>query len=321
MEERLTFNRSWSITRRHWRLFLLVGIAACVLSAVFSGPRFLKPRYSSKAVVYPVNLNSYSIETRADQLLQLLESNSIRDSIITRFNLLGHYEMDTTGQGGRNALYNLYKERVTIEKTPYESVDISVTDENPVMARNMVMEILHQTDLLARRLQRSNSMELLGIIRTSLWSIGQRMDSLEGRLNTLRASNGLLDYDTQAKELTKGYMKAISGRSGSAEKQEIGGMLKSLEQHGGEFYRLTELNNQLLEEYGKKQQEERQAEMDVSKILTYTNLVVYPEVSDKKVYPIRWLIVLGATAMALLLCYILIFLRDQQGVAASSDRG
>ena len=88
MEERLTFNRSWSIARKHWRLFMLVGIAACVLSAVFSGPRFLKPRYNSQAVVYPVNLNSYSIESRADQLLQLLESNSTRDSIISRFRLV-----------------------------------------------------------------------------------------------------------------------------------------------------------------------------------------------------------------------------------------
>ncbi|MEO5585327.1 MAG: hypothetical protein ABIQ75_07725, partial [Flavobacteriales bacterium] len=287
------------------------GLAAFILSAVFSGSRFIKPRDKSQAVVYPVNLNSYSIESRADQLLQLLESNSIRDSVIHRFDLLAHYNMDTTGTSGRAALYNLYKERVTIEKTRYESVEIHVEDENPVMTRDMVASILDQTDLLARRLQRKNSGELLTIVQSGLTATRLRMDSVESRLNALRANSGLLDYDAQAKELTKGYMKVISGHGSAAQKEEIGGMLKSLETNGGEFYRLTELNDQLIVEYGKKQEEERVVQMDLSKVLTYTNVVVYPEVSDKKVYPIRWLIVLVATAMAMLLCYILVFLRDR----------
>ncbi len=311
MDDRMTFTRSYSVVSRHWRLFMLVGLAAFILSAVFSGSRFIKPRYKSQAVVYPVNLNSYSIESRADQLLQLLESNSIRDSVIHRFDLLAHYNMDTTGTSGRAALYNLYKERVTIEKTRYESVEIHVEDENPVMARDMVANILDQTDLLARRLQRKNSAELLTIVQSGLTATRMRMDSVEGRLNTLRSNSGLLDYDAQAKELTKGYMKVISGHGTTAQKEEISGMLKSLETNGGEFYRLTELNDQLIVEYGKKQEEERVVQMDISKVLTYTNVVVYPEVSDKKVYPIRWLIVLVATAMAMLLCYILVFLRDR----------
>ena len=311
MDDRMTFTRSYSVVSRHWRLFMLVGLAAFILSAVFSGSRFIKPRYKSQAVVYPVNLNSYSIESRADQLLQLLESNSIRDSVIHRFDLLAHYKMDTTGSSGRAALYNLYKERVTIEKTRYESVEIHVEDENPVMARDMVASILDQTDLLARRLQRKNSAELLTIVQSGLTATRLRMDSVESRLNALRANSGLLDYDAQAKELTKGYMKVISGHGSAAQKEEIGGMLKSLETNGGEFYRLTELNDQLIVEYGKKQEEERVVQMDISKVLTYTNVVVYPEVSDKKVYPIRWLIVLVATAMAMLLCYILVFLRDR----------
>ncbi|MBK8341327.1 MAG: hypothetical protein IPK99_15680 [Flavobacteriales bacterium] len=35
---------------------------------------------------------------------------------------------------------------------------------------------------------------------------------------------------------------------------------------------------------------------DVSKELTYTNVVGYPEVADRKVFPVRWLIVLISTA-------------------------
>ncbi len=319
MDERLNFKPTTALMGRHWRLFALVAVVAIAVSAVLSGPWLLKPRYRSQAVVYPVNLNSYSIESVSDQLLQLLESNSTRDSIISHFHLVEHYGLDTATQGGLNALYYMYSERVKIEKTRYESVDIRVTDENPVQARDMVQEILHQTDLLARSLQRENSRELLAIVRSSIGRTQARMDSVEQRLNQLRQEYGLLDYPTQTKELTKGYMKAIAGNGGRAQQDKIESMLKGLEEHGGEYQRLSLLNQQLIQEYGERMAQERQVLLDVNKVLTYTKVVVYPEVSDKKVYPVRWLIVLVTTAAALLLCYILLFIRDQNRGAGSVE--
>lgn len=309
MADRLTVAPSLALINRHWRIFAFVGIAAILLSAILSGPWLLKPRFRSQAVVYPVNLNSYSVETRADQLLQLLESNSTRDSIIARFRLVEHYALDTAAVGGRGALYNMYRERVKVDKTRYESVDIRVTDEDPVQARDMVLAILHQTDLLARRLQRENSHELLAIVRQGIARTGAKLDSVAQRLDALRREQGLLDYGTQTKELTKGYMLSLAG--GGRGQGQIEGLLEALEEDGGEFHRLSVLNDRLIGEYAGKLAEERQALQDVNKELTYTNVVVYPEVSDKKVYPVRWLIVLAATATALLLCYILLFLRAQ----------
>ena len=160
------------------------------------------------------------------------------------------------------------------------------------------------------------------IIQNDLKNTRIRMDSVERRLNELRSGSGLLDYKSQAKELTKGYVKSIGGNSGTKGKEEISTMMRSLEQNGGEFHRLFKLNDLLIKEYGNKQSDERHAMMDVSKVLTYTNVVVYPEVSDKKVYPIRWLIVLVATGMAVLLCYILVFLRDRStGASMPINRG
>jgi capsule polysaccharide export protein KpsE/RkpR len=52
---------------------------------------------------------------------------------------------------------------------------------------------------------------------------------------------------------------------------------------------------------------------DVTKELTYTNVIVYPEVSDKKVYPVRWLVLLLTVVSAVLLAYLLLVWRDQRG--------
>jgi hypothetical protein len=55
---------------------------------------------------------------------------------------------------------------------------------------------------------------------------------------------------------------------------------------------------------------------DVTKELTYTNVVVYPEVSDKKVFPVRWVIVSSVTFSALFLCFVLLLWRDDRRTRA-----
>lgn len=312
MPERISFPGFTAVVRRRWMLFVGVAVIAAALGALFSGPTFMKPRFRSTAVVYPVNLNSYSIETRADQLLQLLESNSIRDSLVRKFGLVEHYGIDTAAKAGRAALFGLYKERVEIGKTRYESVEIDVTDEDPVLARDMVNEILRQVDLLNRRLMHGNAREVLTIIEQGLAVTRERSDSVNARLDALRSGDGLLDYKTQTEELTKAYMRLVTRGGTQAQKDQVLAMLKDLERKGGEFHSLSELNDLLIKNYSKQLADHQRVLVDVDKELSVTNVVVYPEVSDKKVYPVRWLVVVLSVVSALLLAYVLVFLRDQR---------
>ena len=210
MSAEITFSSFLELARRRWRLFLGVGLLALLLSVVFSTPAFMPPRFKSSATVYPVNLNSYSIETRTDQLLQLLESNSIRDSLILQFDLARRYDVDTANNGGYFFLYNEFNERVEISKTRFESVMIEIVDEDPRVARDLVNGMLKQVNLLARRLQREKSYEVLEIAGRSLAHERSKMDSVERKLNVLRQEKGLLNYDAQVKELTKGYVRMLS---------------------------------------------------------------------------------------------------------------
>ena len=312
MASELTFRTFLDIGRRNWRTIAGVGIAAAVLSAVLSGPAFMVPRYKSMATVYPVNLNSYSIETRTEQLLQLLESNSIRDSLIRRFDLATVYEVDTAANGGYFALYNEFDDRIDIDKTRYESVRIQIVDEDPARARDMVSEMLRQVNLFARALQREKSFEVLKIAAHSLDHERNKMDSVEAKLNVLRREAGLLSYDLQVKELTKGYVRMLGSGAGQAQKDQVQAMIRELEEKGGEFKQLTDLSIYFRQNYDRLLTEHERVVNDVTKELTYTNVVVYPEISDKKVYPVRWLIVSTTTTSALFLCFLLLVWRDQR---------
>lgn len=312
MGNELSFERFLTLIKAKYRVFFVVGGLAALIGVVLSHPLFIKPRYLSMATVYPVNLNSYSIETRTDQLLQLLRSNSIRDSLIKQFDLQTVYEADTTQKGGHFALYNEFLERVEIGKTQYESVMIEVVDEDPVRARDMVNAMLRQVNLLARRLQREKSHEVLRIAERALAHERYKLDSVEARLDTLRKTSGLLAYETQAKELTKGYVRMLSTGASQGQREQVLSMIKDLESKGGEFRQLTELSNMFRNNYDRLLTQYENVVNDVTKELTYTNVIVYPEVSDKKVYPVRWLIVLLSTVSALLLCFLVLVWQDKR---------
>lgn len=309
MNEPLTFRRELDLVLKRWRLFAIVGGLAVLLSVVLTGPRFIAPLFRSQAVVYPMHISTYSIETTSDQLLQILLSNNIRDSVIKEFKLVEHYNVDTTRRGGRTLMTKIYDERVSMKKTRYESVDIQVVDEDPKRAQGMVLAIIHQANVLARDLQRIQSRELSDVIALDLGNIEHDMDSIDARMNELRRNEGILDYKAQAKEYSRGYMAALSGPGRSAG-AELGKQMEALEQYGGEFLRLSRLMKGLHKDYVLKLGQKRQVELDLAKKLSYSNVVVYPEVADKKIYPIRWLVVLIATSAALLFTYILLALRE-----------
>lgn len=311
METDFTFKNMFLLIKRNIKTFAIVGILAAVLSAVFSAPLFITPKFRSECVVYPVNLHPYGIESRTEQLLQLFESNAIRDSLIKKFDLSNHYDIDTTGPSWRFYLYNEFNDRVDIGKTRYESVRIEVIDEDPVRARNLIVEMLDQINLLARRLQREKSQEVLTIAKRSMQFEKHKMDSIEHRLNELRQEAGLLEYDVQTEELTKGYVRAMSSPNASAkDKAELKEMLDRLGSKGGEFRALTHLGNLSRNHYNNLVLNYDNLMNDMTKELTYTNVIVHPEVADKKIYPIRWLIVLIATASALLFAFLVISLKE-----------
>jgi capsule polysaccharide export protein KpsE/RkpR len=312
MREPLSFGPFFQLLVERWRTFALVGAAAALLAAVFSGPTFIKPRYRSSAIVYPVNLTSYSQETRSDQLLQLLESNSIRDSLIRLHRLPEHYGIDTTEAPGLFYLYNEYNDHVAIGKTRYESVEIEIEDEDPRVAQRMVVDLLDQGDKLARRLQREKSQEVLRIADRELRLARHKLDSVEVRLDTLRRRTGLLNYDAQTNEVTRGYMRMLASGTGGSGREEARALLKALGEQGGEFDALTDLANAYRGILIDRQNAYEKALTDINKELTYTNTVVYPELPDKKVYPIRWLIVVIATASAMFLAFVLLLFRRQR---------
>mgnify|MGYP002513054518 CR=1 FL=1 len=82
-----------AIFKFKWHI-IAITILAAALGAFFSGPKFITPKYKSEAVVYPNGRAEFSDETYTEQMLQVMESQEIMDSVVEKFDLMNHYEID-----------------------------------------------------------------------------------------------------------------------------------------------------------------------------------------------------------------------------------
>jgi capsule polysaccharide export protein KpsE/RkpR len=310
--------RSISRFRKH---LIIVGVAALVISAVFSGPTFLKPRFKSNAILYPSNLISYSNESPTEQMLQLMQSSEIRSRMIDAFHLKAHYDIDTVRNTHQvTDVIKTYEENVTIKQTEYESVEITVFDEDPRIASDMVDSIITYFNQKTRELQRQKSAEVVVIFQNLFDAKTRELDSLDALLRGYRMKYGLLDYEVQAKEYSRGLLRAAAEGKGRAT-ADAKAVLDALADKGGEFEALSEKMSEGLQAYSKIQLDFENAKKDVTKVLTYSNTVTSPIPADKKSYPIRWLIVLVSVSSSLLVTFfVLLFMESSRRAGLAKDR-
>lgn len=297
-----------------WKIhFFIVTIISIVLAAILSSAYFISPKYKSFALIYPSNIIPYSSESPSEQLLQLLESAEIRNSVIKKFNLANHYDIDTTNETGYSDLVHEYQSNVEVKRTQFNSIEISVFDTDPKTACKMVTEIIHALNMKARSLQREKTKEVVVIYRDQLNVKKQQVDSINTNLQELRVKYQLLDYDVQVKEVTKNYLKALSSGARKEGLKDIDVMMRNLEEKGGEYNEMKQTFDVVLESYNTTKLEYDKAISDLNKDLTYTNIVSEPFPADKKSYPIRWLIVAGAViSVNLFLLAVLIILNSKK---------
>src|ERR1035437_8146259 len=110
--------------------FVVITITSFVLALVFSSEFFVPPHYKSFAIVYPSNIIPYSSETPSEQLLQLSESSDIRNTVIKKFKLAAHYNIDTTAKSGFSDLIATYQSNVSVKQTQFNSIDRKSTRLN-----------------------------------------------------------------------------------------------------------------------------------------------------------------------------------------------
>lgn len=295
------------VALKNIKKLILIGAVAGVLSIVFSSPSFIAPKFQSQAVVYPSNLGEYSDESPIEQMMQWFESRGIKEKVIAENNLAEHYDVDvTTDSLGKYWLLLEYDENVSINETKYESAEITVKDTEPEKAYQIVNSILKHFNQFVRAEHRKRAKEDFITVEKQLNKVKVELDSVNKELTKIRMEHGIINYGAQSHEVTKGFLKTVEGANKSnINQKDVLALKRSLEEKGGEFVHLNRRVDQLIDQYKDWEEEYRTAYKTLTRDMTYTNVVSPPYVSYKKVYPVRWLIVLGVTFSTVLFAFVL----------------
>jgi len=286
---------------------MIVAVISIVLSFIFTLPFFIPPMFKSTAIVYPENLSPYSTESATEQLLQLLESDEIKMELIKDFKLYAHYEIDSTKKTALTTVFKQLAGNLSINKTDYESVKIEMMDTDPLQAKQMADSIIEKGNRLARKLYREKTMEAYVVAKTQFDMKENELDSADKVLTELRMKSGIIEFSQQTREISRAYYTSILNKSNNVRLEE---MFQKLQQYGSDYVTLNEKINYTRGVYNNYKQYVENAEKDLTKELSYSNVVTPPMIPDKKAYPVRSLIMLMFTASVVFLSFVVIIIYE-----------
>ena len=328
-----------------WKLpLLIITLIAVVGAIVFSAPYFITPKFKSTVIFFPSSTNSISRallgegnqpsqdilafgeEEQAEQMLQILFSDDIRDEIIARYNLMQHYNIDTTAAYPKTRLYKKFEDNISFERTEYMSVKIEVLDADAQTAANIANDIAALVDSTKTKMQRERAVVGLRIVENEYNEQLEMIRKIEADLDSAR-NKGVFDFKTQSAILNEEHSMAweqfknqaaaltvlekykqandssvVNTRArikgAEAQIQYLDGKLRELAQYGG--LNLRQMENLELEQ--KKLSELREkynsARIDAEQALPHKFTVNRATPAEKKAYPVRWLIVLITSVTA-----------------------
>ncbi len=306
------------ITKWKWHLIILAVVAALV-SLVVSSPLFMKPRFKSVAYIYPSNVMPYSDESETEQMLQWINSNDVRDSVIQKFDLPAHYGISPSEKYYASTLEYAYTKNVSISKTQYESVEVSVTDIDPVMARDMVKAILYFTDLKIRATHMIKYKEVVVAMEKILITKRAEIDSVKNQYREIATTYGVYDVKGQSQEITRGELRTVNGGGGSINSKDVVKLKQGMMERSGDLLYLSDRITTLANEYSEIMRKYDVARFDIDKNFTFVNIVTPPQVADKKSYPKKLFVMFYFVAGTLLFSLLTIAFIERRRTAGSVE--
>ncbi|MFO8129504.1 MAG: hypothetical protein R6T99_06345 [Bacteroidales bacterium] len=308
-----------------WRKPLIIVIILSVAASwFFSGPLFIDPKYRSKVILFPVSTNSISKvlisqstgikddilgfgeEEQAEQLLQLLNSNKIRDRVIQKFNLIDHYGIDTTSQHKMTKLIREYENNVTFRRTEYMAVEISVLDKNPVLAAKIANHISDILDSTKNQIQKNRARKAMEIVAGEYEEVQNEIRWIIDSMRII-GKHGVHDYETQSEALNEQLAIAVATNNKRAIR-DLEQRLDVLAEYGSRSLSLKNLLEYKTEQLALLKGKYKEARVDAEQMLPQKFEINHAFVADKKAYPVRWIIVVLSAMSSLLLTVLVIII-------------
>ena len=288
---------------RYWKILAWTAIVAFVISAAIS--LTIKPLYRSTVTLYPAssisapgsmlfttgpNNLTFGDEAGTEKILQILQSDQIRDNLAERYDLLNHYNIDPDAKFRYTILGSKMDRYISFRKTQYMSVQISVMDEDPEIASSMVNDIATLVDSTFNRLIMEAGVKQVEALRNQYDHQLQLIMSYDDSLANLRSGSG-----------SSVLVSGLSSRDNRVQRYTS---------QSPDLIRISAFHEDAIEDLSSIRQKLTEAEMAASEDFPYTLIVNKGRISEKKAFPNRSAITLISTLATLLLVMLVLVFID-----------
>lgn len=306
----------------NWRkTLIMVGVLAAIVSSVVA--LVIPEKFKSSVVMYPTTTASVSKaliatqnftkldnqafgeEEEAEQLLQILESDRIRDRIREKYDLMKHYDIDVENDDYPYTLFQReWEDNVTFRRNEYMAVEVHVLDKSPDTAMLIARDIAALLDTVKNNMLQERAREAFSIVETEYNSAVEYVRQLEDSLRSL-GRMGVFDYEEQSAMYSQEYAKAIASGNQRAI-TELEKKMEVLGNYGGAQMALAFKLEYETDKLSLLKNKYDEARVDATAKLSHKFIVIDAAKPEKKAYPIRWLIVVISVLSALLLTIVAI---------------
>ncbi|MGB0883221.1 MAG: Wzz/FepE/Etk N-terminal domain-containing protein [Flavobacteriales bacterium] len=160
---------------------LCFGFLMCIITF------FIPKTYTSTGIVYPTSSNNikdvaqstfFGYEFQADRLIQLFESQNMREKIISTHHLIDYYELDTTALDWKHDLKKAYYEDISFKRTKFISVELSVNTKSADLSSAIATTLINYIDTIRKDILFENVYTLQKNIEQRVLNKQMTVDSL-----------------------------------------------------------------------------------------------------------------------------------------------
>lgn len=219
-EEQRTRSAVVSMYLRNWKIIVFTVVICAALSIVAT--MLMKERYRARASFFlPYDLSlektvddpKLGYDTEADRMLQILNSERLKDSVVKKFDLINYFKIDTTNPVWPQAMADKYHQRIFANRTNIMSIVVEAETYDPIFSAKIVNYIVEASGRFRLEMYRANT-------RLAADAFKRELDAKQSELDSLASRIGDLRKDAQGNyPLLENALVTASGTPGSTEKE------------------------------------------------------------------------------------------------------
>lgn len=198
------------------RQILLWTSAAALLSIVFS---LLMPNYYKASTTFYASAQSLSNpesifgsqdgqmyffggDADVDRLLAIGKSREVADYIIEKYNLVDHYEVDTSTLKGKERLMLKFTDQLEILKNKFDAIELSFEDKERTLVDDVANECRNKINEIARQVMRENQQRMIEVCQHNINKNQSKLEAVEDSISSITSSYGIINAESQGEQIS-----------------------------------------------------------------------------------------------------------------------